>query len=90
LISHNCFITFLAVVQQSNVKLTQVCRAQAGRQVISAALAAPQREILNLNSVFEKADRLLEQNHTSSQYDKNEQLTLLSPCKLAFTGRNIS
>jgi hypothetical protein len=42
--SHNCFITFLAVVQQSNVKLTQVCRAQAGRQVISAVLAPPQRE----------------------------------------------
>jgi hypothetical protein len=43
LASHNCFFlkTFL---QLSNVKPTQVCRSQAGRQVISTALAAPQRE----------------------------------------------
>jgi hypothetical protein len=39
LVSHNCFINFL---QLSNVKPTQVCSAQAGRQVNSTALAAPQ------------------------------------------------
>jgi hypothetical protein len=36
-----------------------------------------------------KADRLLEQKRTGSQYDKNEQLKLLSQRKLALTGRNI-
>jgi hypothetical protein len=41
--------------------------------------------IVNLNSAFEKANRLVEQKRTGSQYDKNEQLTLLSHRKLAFT-----
>jgi hypothetical protein len=31
----------------------------------------------------------LNQGRTGSQYDKNAQLTLLSHCKLAFTGRNM-
>ncbi len=34
-------------------------------------------EIVELNFAFEKDDRLLEQKHINSQYDKNEQLTLL-------------
>jgi hypothetical protein len=42
-----------------------------------------------LNSAFEKADRLLEPRATGSQYDKNAQLTLLNQHKLAFTGRNM-
>jgi hypothetical protein len=45
---------------------------------------------VNLNSAFEKADRLLEQKHTVGQYGKNEQLTLLSQRKLAFAGKNMS
>jgi hypothetical protein len=53
--------TFL---QLSIVKPTQVYSAPAGRQVILTTLAAPQRE----SSVFENADRLLEQNHTCQQY----------------------
>ncbi len=32
------------------------------------------KEIVNLNSAFEKADRLLEQKRTGSQYEKIEQL----------------
>ncbi len=44
---------------------------------------------VNLNSAFEKVARLLEQKHTGSQYDKNEQLTLLSQRKLAFTAKNM-
>ncbi len=42
-----------------------------------------------LNFAFEKADRLLEQKRTGSQYDKNEQLTLLRQRKLAFTIRKM-
>jgi hypothetical protein len=42
LVIHNCFINFL---QLSNVKPTQVCSTQEGRQVISTALAARQREL---------------------------------------------
>ncbi len=42
-----------------------------------------------LNFAFEKADRLLEQKRTGSQYDKNEQLTLLRQRKLAFTRRKM-
>ncbi len=42
LVSKNCFINFM---QLSNVKPTQVCSAQAGRQVNSTALAAPQWEL---------------------------------------------
>jgi hypothetical protein len=38
---------------------------------------------VNLNSAFKKADGSQEQKHTGSQYDKNEQLTLLSQRKLA-------
>ncbi len=34
--------------------------------------------IVNLNSALKRADRLLEQKRTGSQYDKNEQLTLSS------------
>ncbi len=44
---------------------------------------------MNLNSALQKADRLLEQKNTGSQYDQNQQWTLLSQYKLAFTGRNI-
>jgi hypothetical protein len=36
LVAHKCFINFFAIVQ---------CNAQAGRQVISTALAAPQRKL---------------------------------------------
>jgi hypothetical protein len=42
LVSHICFNNFF---QLSNAKPTQVCSAQAGRQVFSTALAAPQREL---------------------------------------------
>jgi hypothetical protein len=42
LVSHNCISTFL---QLPNVKPSQVCSAQAGRQIFSTALAAPQREL---------------------------------------------
>ncbi len=31
--------------------------------------------VVNFNSAFEKADRLLEQKLAGSQYDKNEHLT---------------
>ncbi len=44
--------------------------------------------IVYLNSAFEKADRVQEQKCTGSQCDKNEQLTLLSQCELAFAWRN--
>jgi hypothetical protein len=66
--SHNFCIKFL---QLSNVKPSQVCMAQAGRQVISTALGGTSRGIVNLNSAFEKADRLQEQKRTGSQYEKN-------------------
>jgi hypothetical protein len=45
--------------------------------------------IVNLNSAIEKAGRLLEQKLTGSQYDKNEQLILLSQRKPVFTRRNM-
>jgi hypothetical protein len=47
-------------------------------------LAAPQKNY-ELNSAFEKADRLLEPRAKGSQWDKNAQLTLVSQHKLAFT-----
>jgi hypothetical protein len=46
--------------------------APAGRQFIS--VGSNSIRIVNLNSAFEKVDRLFEQKHTGSQYDKNEQL----------------
>jgi hypothetical protein len=54
-------------LQLSNVKPTQVCSAQAGRQVtvFTKAKGAPQRELI---SALEKAHRLLEQKLTGSQY----------------------
>jgi hypothetical protein len=39
------------------------------------------KEIVNLNSDFEKADRLLEQKRTGSQYEKVEQLHNLTIAK---------
>ncbi len=45
--------------------------------------------MVNLNSALEKADSLLEQKRTGSQYDKDKQLTLLRQRKLAFTGSNM-
>jgi hypothetical protein len=58
--------TFL---QLSNVKPAQVCSATAGCQVISTTLAAPQgKGNYDLNSTFDKADRLLEQKRTSSHF----------------------
>ena len=53
------------------------------------SIGGTSKETLNLNSAFEKADSSLEQKRTGSQYDKSEQLTLLSQRKLAFTGRNM-
>jgi len=44
---------------------------------------------VNPNSAYGKADKLLEVKHTSSKYDKNEQLTFLSKKKLAISGRNM-
>jgi hypothetical protein len=45
--------------------------------------------IVNLHAAIEKADRLLKQKRTGSEYDRNEQLTLLSQRKPAFTRRNM-
>ncbi len=41
LVSNNCFIKLF--LELSSVKPIQLCSAQAGRQVISTALAAPKR-----------------------------------------------
>jgi len=75
-------------LELSNVKPTQVCSAQAGRQVIPIDLGTS-KGIVNPNSAYGKADKLLEVKHTSSKYDKNEQLTFLSKKKLAISGRNM-
>ncbi len=48
LVSHNCFIVYLEL---SNVKPTQVCSAQAGRQVIPTALGTS-KGIVNPNSAY--------------------------------------
>jgi hypothetical protein len=45
----------------------QVCSAQAGRQVIYKSKDGTSKGIGNLNSAFEKANRLLEQKLTGSQ-----------------------
>jgi hypothetical protein len=79
-VSYWSFINFL---QWSSVKPTQVSSAQADRHWRHL------KGKIELNSAFEKADRLLDQGSTGSQYDKNGQLTLLSHRKLAFTGRNM-
>ncbi len=67
---------------------SQVWSAQAGRQVIPAGLSTS-KGIVNPNSAYGKAVKLLELKHTSSKYDKNEQLTFLSKQKLELTGRNM-
>jgi hypothetical protein len=54
-------------LQLSNVKPTQVCSAPAGRKDISITLAALQGNY-ELNSAFEKADKLLEQKRTGGQF----------------------
>jgi hypothetical protein len=74
--------TFFAIVQ---------CIANPGLQCTSRppscfnSTGGTSKGIVNLISAYEKADRLLEQKRTGSQYDKNEQLTLESQLKLAFT-----
>jgi hypothetical protein len=55
-------------LQLSNVKPTQVCSAQAGRQVIYNSNGSTSKVIENLNSAFEKADKLLEQKLTGSKF----------------------
>jgi hypothetical protein len=60
----------------SNVKVTQVCNAQAGRQVIYKSKGGTSIGIGNLNSAFEKADRLLEQKLTGNQFHQFVPLTL--------------
>jgi hypothetical protein len=62
LVSHNGFIDFFEI---SNVKPTQVCSAPTGGQVISTTIAAPKTDY-DLNSAFEKADRLLEKKRNGS------------------------
>jgi hypothetical protein len=60
-------MVLLTFLQLSNVNPTQVCSAPAGRQVISTNLVAPQANY-DFYSAFEKADRLLEQKRTNSQF----------------------
>jgi hypothetical protein len=55
---------------------------QQAAKLFQHSTGGTSKGIVNLYSAFEKADRLLEQKHTSSQCDKNEQLTLLSQRKL--------
>jgi hypothetical protein len=54
--------------------------APAGSQFIS--VGGNSIRIVNLNSAFEKVDRLFEKKYTGSQYDKNEQLTLFISSKV--------
>jgi hypothetical protein len=85
-------IVLSTFLQLPNVKPTQVCSAQAGCQVISTAQAASQRELWNSILPLKKPTdyySTVEQKRTGSQYDKNEQLTLLSQRKLALTSRNM-
>jgi hypothetical protein len=75
LVSHNCFINFFAMRDNLGVKKGN---CPMSRQPKSAASRPPSyfnstggtsKGIVNLNSVFENADRLLEQRRTGSQYD---------------------
>jgi hypothetical protein len=68
-----CFVTIVlsTFLQLSNVTSNQASRSPS----YFSSTGGNSTGILNLNSAFEKADRLLEHSHTISQYDKNEQLT---------------
>jgi hypothetical protein len=49
------------------------------------AMAASSKRIGNLSSTFEKDDSII----APPVHGKNKQITLLSQCNLAFTGRNV-
>ncbi len=63
---------------------------QQAAKLFQHSTGGTSKGIVNLNSAFEKAERLLEQKYIVGQYDKNEQLKLLSQRKLAFAGKNMS
>jgi hypothetical protein len=77
-------------LQLSNVKPTQVCSAEAGRQVISTTLAASQISKGIITSILPliKADRLQEQKRTASQFHYACATDIISQLMFAFTGRN--
>ncbi len=62
---------------------------QAAKLFQQHCMAVPQRELHNLNSAFEKADRLLEQKRKRSHLSQNRQLTILRQRQFASTGRKI-
>jgi hypothetical protein len=72
------------------VKPTQVYSAhsQAGRQVIYKSKGGTLNGIGNLNSAVEKADRLVEQKLSGSQFSLNCVTNIISQLMFAFTGRN--